>query len=172
MLTASDETWDAAIAADPEGPTRGFRKRPLKYREQLEQIFSETTATGQFVLGPDDESPVQTAQSSSERDSTPSSSVPTKRQAVAPSFRRAKRGRLEEKLEEISSSFEAMKDRYLQSKTPEDAIKLLNSEVGRDLSPHSYRVAVRIVSKQPGVYCTLLDSQRQAWLEAEMEEQL
>jgi NOL1/NOP2/fmu family ribosome biogenesis protein len=58
MLTADDETWTNAINADPNNIYIGFfRRKALRWREEIEQVYSGMYATGEFARGPDDDYP-------------------------------------------------------------------------------------------------------------------
>ena len=108
MLTADDKTWETAIAADPSGYTRYFRRHPLKWQENMEAVFSEMHATREFVRGPNDP-PMErgpTDSSANER----SSSVPAKRDrqpAIALAFKRVRKG------DQIAEAFQAVSKKYL-----------------------------------------------------------
>ena len=158
MLTAADETWDAAIKADHTGYTKYFRRHPLKWRTEMEMVYSEMHATGEFVRGPDDDF---TTDSPGEQ-SKSSLGKRNRKPAVAPEFKRVRRG------DQIAESFQAVSKKYLAKKDAADAIELLDEEEG-EMSDNEYLIAVEIVSKNASVYCALKPNRRSAWLRRQIE---
>jgi hypothetical protein len=185
MLTADDETWTNAINADPNNIYIGFfRRKALRWREEIEQVYSGMYATGEFARGPDDDYPRAFKRARKGDDQMVSSfravadRYLSQKTAVdiielldevadddcPPALKRARKGD-----DQIVGSGQAVADRYLSTKTVEDAIELLD-EVADEWSDTEYCVGVSVVSQNSGIWCALKPKRRMAWLHNKMDE--
>jgi Myb/SANT-like DNA-binding domain len=178
LLQASDEAWEEQIRIDPEA--KYFRRNPLKYRLEMEEIFLEVAASGRYAQGNTDNNPIIVTDSVTVADPTlvaetqSRSSTPLKRDASQASLPTTTTSSKRRK-DEMTEVLKAISNRLGNSTTTEDlkikAIEILQAEFN-DLDTDEFNIALDIVESHPSTFVTLTTERRGTWLMAKISQSL
>jgi hypothetical protein len=174
LLQASEEAWEQQIAVDASA--RYFKSNPLKWRTELDEIFTEVTATGQYAErgiqkeAQPHEEPIESPsnESISSRPSLKRDISITSASSASPAWKRPRQDNQET---EIVKALKAITNRLSnnQGSYRTRAVEILQAEFD-DLSNVDFVVAMDVVKDYTEEFIALSSERRAIWLPMKIDE--